>query len=269
MTDPDLHTADADGRRIAYRAAGVGPAVLLLHGIGSGSASWAAQLDALSARFRVIAWDAPGYGGSDALPGEVPSAADYGNAAAALLDALGIDKIHLVGHSLGALVAAAFCSAHPDRLLSVVLADAASGYANAPDEIRVGRLEARLTAMAEHGPAGHAERRARVLLSPNAPQAAIEKIRAVQSKLRPDGYAQAAKMLHSSDIQAAAATISVPTLVMCGSADTVTPEAGSRRIAETIRGARYRTLEGLGHASYVEGPRLFNDVFTEFIDQMS
>ncbi len=262
---PELRTAGADGRTIAYREAGAGPAVLLLHGVGSGSASWAAQLAGLSPRFRIVAWDTPGYGGSDPLPGETPSASAYGDAAAALLDALDIEKIHLVGHSMGALIGAAFCRRHPDRLLSVVLADAAAGYGKASDELRVGRLKARLASMAELGPAGFAERRARELLSPAAPDEICAKIRAVQSRLRPEGYAQAARMLHGSDIHDDIATVAAPALVMCGSEDKVTPEAISRRIAATIPGARYRTLEGLGHASYVEGPEAFNAALGDFI----
>ena len=266
---PAPRTVAAGGRTIAYREAGAGPVVLALHGIGSSSASWAAQLAAPPPGFRIVAWDAPGYGGSDPLPDETPGAAAYGDAAAALLDALGIGKVHLLGHSMGALIAAAFCRRHPGRLLSVVLADAAAGYGKAPDDLRVGRLEARLAAMAELGPAGFAESRAREVLSPAAPDEVLAKIRAVQSRLRPDGYAQAARMLHGSDIHDDAAAIAVPALVMCGSADSVTPEAVSRRIARTIPGARYRTLEGLGHASYVEGPEVFNRALTEFIDGVS
>ena len=266
---PVLRTVAASGRTIAYREAGAGPVVLALHGIGSSSASWAAQLATLPPRFRFVAWDAPGYGGSDPLPDETPRAAAYGDAAAALLDALGIGRVHLLGHSMGALIGAAFCRGHPDRLLSVVLADAAAGYGKAPDTLRIDRLAARLDAMAELGPARFAESRAREVLSPGAPDEIYEKIRAVQSRLRPHGYAQAARMLHGSDIHDDAATIAVPALVMCGSADSVTPEAISRRIARTIPGARYQTLHGLGHASYVEGPEVFNQALAAFIDGVS
>ena len=266
---PVLKTVQAGDRVIAYRESGAGPVVLALHGIGSGSASWAAQLGGLASRFRVIAWDAPGYGGSNQLPDRTPPASAYGDAVASMLNALEIEKVHLVGHSLGALIGAAFCSGHPERLLSVVLANAAAGYANAGDVLRVRRLQDRLEAMAELGPAKLAEQRARVLLSPLASDEVYEKVRAVQASLRPDGYAQAARMLHSSDIHEDAASISVPALVMCGSEDAVTPEDTNRRLAESIPGAAYQSLEGLGHASYVEGPEIFNAALTEFIDRVS
>ena len=266
MTLPPLEAVRAHGRAIAYRAAGEGPPLVLLHGIGSGSASWEAQLHALSARFRAIAWDAPGYGGSDPLPGEAPPSSAYGDAVADLVNGLGLDRVHLLGHSLGGLIAASFAARHPGRLWSVALSDAAAGYLNSPDELRVNRLEARVEAMTTLGPEEVARRRARDVLSPGAPDAVYEKVFAVQSRLRPEGYVQAARMLHGSDIFADAAAIRAPALVMYGSEDTVTPESIGRTIAAAIPGAHYVTLPGLGHASYVEGPAAFNAALTEFLD---
>ena len=266
MTLPPLDTVRRNGRAIAYRTAGEGPPVLLLHGIGSGSASWEAQFNGLSGRFRIVAWDTPGYGASDPLPGERPDSGAYGDAVADLLDGLGLERIHLLGHSLGGLIAAAFAARHPRRLLSVTLSDAAAGYLNGPKELRVDRLNARIEAMTDLGPAEVAKRRAREVLSPSAPEEAYRKVVAVQSRVRPDGYVQAARMLHNSDIFADAATIGVPALVMYGSEDTVTPESIGRDIAAAIGGARYVTLQGLGHASYVEGPEAFNAALTGFLD---
>ena len=269
MSLPPLETVRANGRAIAYRAAGDGPPLVLLHGIGSGSASWEAQLDALAARFRIVAWDAPGYGGSDPLPGDAPPCSAYGDAVGGLLDGLGLARVHLLGHSLGGLIAACFAARHPGRLMSVALSDAAAGYLNASEEIRVGRLEARILAMTTLGPAEVARRRAREVLSPGAPDGIYEKVYAVQSRVRPEGYAQAARMLHGSDIFADAAAIRAPALVMYGSEDSVTPEAIGRDIAAAIQGARYVTLEGLGHASYVEGPGAFNAALTGFLDGLA
>ena len=269
MNLPALQTIETERGAIAYRRAGDGPPLVCLHGIGSGSASWAAQLDGLADRFDVIAWDTPGYGGSAPLGAEAPAASDYAAALKALLDALDIGRIHLLGHSLGGLVAAAFAAANPDRLLSVTLADAAAGYLNASDDVRVGRLKSRIDAMYKDGPAAVAERRAREVLSEGAPDEIYEKIRSVQSQVRPDGYAQAARMLHGSDIFVDAAAIHAPALIMCGSADKVTSEAISREIAATIKGARYLTLEGLGHASYVEGPDVFNTALADFIGSLA
>lgn len=264
---PGPRAVRAGGRRISYREAGAGPVILALHGIGGGSSSWAGQFAGLAGRFRFLAWDAPGYGGSDPLPGEAPTAAAYAGAAAALLDALEIPRVHLLGHSLGGLIAAAFARNRPDRVLSLVLADPAAGYAKAREEVRRKMLEGRLGAMAAHGPEGVAERRSREVLSAAAPEWAVRRVRGVFAQVRPDGYAQAARMLHGADIHADAAEVAAPALVMCGSEDTVTPEKICRRVAESLPGAGYRTLEGLGHAGYVEGAEAFNAALAAFVDR--
>src|SRR5258708_31254094 len=115
-TLPPVRYATVADRRVAYREAGAGPALLLLHGVGSGSGSWLAQFAGLAADRRVIAWDAPGYGESDVLPDAAPCAADYAVAALALADALGLDRFVLLGHSLGAIMAAPPCPPAPRPL---------------------------------------------------------------------------------------------------------------------------------------------------------
>ncbi|WP_129445759.1 alpha/beta fold hydrolase, partial [Pseudomonas aeruginosa] len=100
----------ADGAQLAIRECGQGPVVVLLHGIGSGSASWLHCAQRLAAGNRVIAWDAPGYGLSTPLPPARPKACDYAACLELLLDALGVESCLLVGHSLGALMATAYAA---------------------------------------------------------------------------------------------------------------------------------------------------------------
>jgi len=165
------------------------------------------------------------------------------------------------------VIAAAFAARNPERLHSVTLASATTGYGKADHAARVDRLNARIAAIRDLGPAGMAETRSREVLSPDAPAEARDKVAAVMSALHVEGYCQAARMLHSTDIFDDIATIAVPALVMCGSVDTVTPEALNRRIAAAIPGAVYRSLAGLGHACYVENPALFNEVLGGFLEQ--
>ena len=98
----------AGGATFTYLEQGSGVPLVLLHGVGSGARSWTRQLASLSARCRVVAWDGPGYGGSTALPMETPDADDYAGALLNLVDALGVDRMHLVGHSLGTIQALRF-----------------------------------------------------------------------------------------------------------------------------------------------------------------
>ena len=121
---------------IGYRQAGVlaGTRLVLLHGIGSGSASWAAQLAAVTPKQPgLLAWDAPGYGDSDGLgllDAAWPTATHYAERLWAWLDALGLTHpLTLVGHSLGALVAARAALLQPQRVAAVVLLAPAQGHA--------------------------------------------------------------------------------------------------------------------------------------------
>ena len=166
---------------------------------------------------------------------------------------------------LGTVIGASFAARYPERLLTVTLASATAGYAKADHAARVDRLNARMNAIRDFGPAGMAEARGREVLSPDASDDALAKVRAVMSQLHVDGYCQAARMLHSSDLYDDIATIAVPAMVMCGSADKVTPEELNQKIAAGIPGAIYHSLPGLGHACYVEGPALFNAALVEFL----
>ncbi|WP_237585554.1 alpha/beta fold hydrolase, partial [Alkalibacterium sp. MB6] len=85
-------------------------------------------METLSQHFHVIAWDAPGYGLSDGLSTDQPNAADYAERVLGLMDALNIPKAVVIGHSLGALQASAFAHLYPERVQTLVIANAAQGY---------------------------------------------------------------------------------------------------------------------------------------------
>jgi len=264
-----LRSVQAGAGRISYREAGAGPPLVLLHGIGSGSGSWVHQLDGLAARFRVVAWDAPGYAESTHLATESPAAADYAAALASLLGALGIERAAVVGHSLGAIVAARHAAGAPGRVDRLALLNPARGYGKAPAEVRTRRLEERLAAMDRLGPARHAEERSSALLAPQATAAARALVVWNSARLDPRGYAQAARMLAGADIDADALLYEGPVLVACGSEDRVTPEAGCRDIASRFRRAGYRSIPGTGHASYIEDPAAVNALLLNFLTSAS
>lgn len=253
----------------SFRAAGAGPAIVLLHGISSQSASWTGQLDALAARFRVIAWDAPGYGGSDALEGDAPAAADYATTLAALWDALGIRHAVVVGSSLGALVATAFAARWPARVAGLVLLNPAGGYGRASAAEREAKLAARLERLATLGPEGLAQALPSGMLSPAASGDARALAAWSTAQLRPHGYAQAARMLAHAHLADDAAHYGGPALVAGASADTITPPAGCAAIAEAFPRGEFRLLEGPGHLSYLDAPDAVNALIAEFAGRHS
>ena len=234
------------------------PVLVLLHGIGSGSGSWLHQLAALGQTHRVIAWDAPGYGRSTALPASEPAAADYAAALASLLEGLGVTRLTLVGHSLGALVACAYAARHADQVERLVLLNPARGYRNAPPELRRQKLDERLALMERLGPLEHARQRGPALLGPNASDDARALVIWNSSQLHTSAYAQAARMLAAGDLAEDAKRYPGPVLVACGSEDRITPEKACRLIAAEFARADYHSLPGLGHASYIDSPELVN-----------
>jgi pimeloyl-ACP methyl ester carboxylesterase len=272
-----LHDIATPMGRVAYRQAGGGSAMaagqavdvthVLLHGIGSSSANWTAQLEAATVHpaCSVLAWDAPGYGASAALPMDAPTAADYARRLWAWLDAViaaqGAEKgataapVTLVGHSLGCLMAASAAAQQPHRVQRLILLSPAQGYARAEPAERDKKLQDRLDLLARLGPAGMAQLRGAAMLAPRADADKVALVQQIMAQIDPHGYTQAARMLAGGDLQSDlrlfTAQSTCPVLVASGSADTITPPAGCQQAAAQIN-APYLSLGSVGHACAIE-----------------
>lgn len=213
---------------MGWREAGQGPALVLLHGIGSGAMAWAGQLEAFAHSHRVIAWDAPGYGESAPLSQAQPMAVDYADALDDFLRRLGVADLVLVGHSLGALVAAAWAgrwsrqardmdalarrglgaapaqgglgATPPLSLDALVLASPARGYGQASAEVQASKWHERVALIQRLGVERMALERSTALCAPGASAAVVEQVRWSMARVTPGGYAQAAHMLAHDDI---------------------------------------------------------------------
>jgi pimeloyl-ACP methyl ester carboxylesterase len=256
----------AGGTVFSYLDAGSGPPLVLLHGIGSAAASFRYQLEELSARFRVVAWDAPGYVASTPLAIERPTVSDYAAALAAWLSALRIDRYDMLGHSLGALIAARFAAQQPDRVSSLTLCSPARGHRRLPVSEQRRHLAQRLDDLAELGPHGMAAQRGPRLLGPNATEAMLRLVVETMARIHPNGYAQAARMLSTGDILADLARLPTgpPVQVIVGDADVITPPTDCLEIAAACRAASAHVIGGAGHAIYLEKPHEFNRLLADF-----
>jgi pimeloyl-ACP methyl ester carboxylesterase len=252
---------------VSYLEAGEGPPLVLLHGIGSAARSFRDQLDRLSAGYRVVAWDAPGYGGSPPLEAVAPTADDYAERLAAFLDALGIETCHLLGHSLGCLMAARFAVRHPARVLSLSLCSIATGHGLLADGERKRLLAQRIDAVAQLGPAEMARQRGPRLVAPGASAAILQRVIDTMATVRPDGYAQAARMLSTADIKADIARLmpTLPLQIVYGEADIITPPARNLEVAALRPGVPVAVVPGAGHALYLEQPQAFNAIVAGFL----
>lgn len=253
---PELHLSGSGSAQVQWREAGQAPAAthVLLHGIGSASGSWAEQLRCAQGRpdLRVLAWDAPGYGRSAPVAPDAPQARDYGERLWAWLDDIGERKpLVVVGHSLGALMAAAAARLQPDRVQALVLLSPARGYGDAPAAEREHKLQARIKTLADLGPQGMADARASAMLSPQAPAALVAAVRANMAQILPAGYTQAARMLAQGTLTQDLQALSCPVTVACGSLDTITPPASCQSVADSL-GLPLIDLGPVGHACALE-----------------
>ena len=263
---PEARSIAAAEANFTYLQRGTGTPLVLLHGVGSAARSWRHQLEGLSDRFRVVAWDAPGYGGSSPVAPQKPDAGDYAAALERFLEALDIDRLHLVGHSLGCVIAARFAHLHPDRILSLTLASVATGHARLPREVREWLRRTRLDDLAALGPRGMAEKRGPRLLGPNASEEAKRAVIETMSLVRPDGYAQAVWMLSVADTRADIAHLPAHMRVqfIYGDADVITTSEQNESAAGQRPGAPVHVLQGPGHALYIEQPAAFNRLVGAF-----
>ncbi|WIE50522.1 alpha/beta hydrolase [Pseudomonas sp. GM17] len=242
------------GGRQALRECGAGPAIVLLHGIGSGAASWLQVARQLAPQARVIAWDAPGYGDSSPLESPAPKAEHYAARLVQMLDALDVEECVLVGHSLGALPALAFArSSQASRVSRLLLISPARGY-GAPErgEQRQQVRRQRLENLEHLGIAGLAEQRSAHMLSPNAAPQALAWVRWNMARLNPAGYRQAIELLCGDDLLRHGQP-GMPCEVHCGEADRITPAETCLTLAKAL-GASFNLIADAGHASPIEQP---------------
>ncbi|NKC12529.1 MAG: alpha/beta fold hydrolase [Gammaproteobacteria bacterium] len=268
-TFPQQQITIATGRRIGYRAAGSGPALLILHGAGAGSTSFSYQLEALAQHYRVIAWDTPGYGGSDDSPYAAPSAYDYAADATALLDALGVEWAHIIGHSLGGLIATALVATAAARVDRIVLSSPAAGLARAGEKTRAARTAARIEDITTLGPAGMAQVRGPRMVAAEASAAVRQRATQIMARVRICGYCAAARLLARGDAFGSIEKWPIPpppTLVLVGAEDATTPPPEVRRLAHCIAGSRYLEIASAAHAAYLEQPEAFTTAVREFLN---
>ncbi len=236
------------------------PPLLLLHGIGSRSFSFVPLMNAIEPSRTVIAWDAPGYGQSRPLDTRTPVASDYAAAALALLDALAIPTIDLLGHSLGTLIAAHLAATAPDRVRRLALLSPTLGYGVAPGEPLPPAVATRPAELAALGADAFARKRGSRLVyeSDRKPAVTAAVIAAMRTMTLP-GYSQAAHLLGSGRLLDDVAKLRCPTLVAVGAEDVVTPPQIAQRVAQALpqQAATHSDvlqIPACGHAVYLEDP---------------
>jgi pimeloyl-ACP methyl ester carboxylesterase len=252
--------------QLHYTDHGQGEPVLLVHGLGSSVADWEMQLPALTAHYRVVAIDLRGHGRSD-KPREAYSIEGFAADLLALLEHLGLDKVHLVGISMGGMIGLQFAVDHPERLHSLCIVNSSPEVKVQSLQIRmeIGKrwLFSRLLSMQQLG---------KVLgrrLFPRADQAELrEKIETRWQQNDKRAYLSSLDAIIGWGVRERLSAISCPTLVVAADQD-YTPVAQKQDWCAEIAGARLVVVEDSRHASPLDQPQRFNEILLDFLNPLT
>jgi pimeloyl-ACP methyl ester carboxylesterase len=254
------------GDRWSYLEAGAAsaPCLLLLHGIGAHAAYYRYQLADLSDRWRVIAWNAPGYGLSDSLRAETPDSSDYAQAVLDFADALGVERFVLVGNSFGSAVAQAVAIHHPQRVRGLFLTGTGVGQRELAPERRAAyerRVQRIRLGGYQYGDAG-----ADHLVAPAASQRSRELATDLARGLHAAGVERAAAFRTSPFFTPDHADrLTMPLCIVQGQDDRVNPRASNADLlAAAVPHARFIELAGVGHLPDIEAPAQLNAILRQF-----
>jgi 3-oxoadipate enol-lactonase len=261
---PESTTLFVDGprQRIAYRRAGTGRPLVLLHPLALSGAVWGAFAERLSSSFDVIAADARGHGesGWDGGPFGID---DLGDDVAALLDGLGLGSAYVVGMSMGGSAAVSFAGRHAERADGLVLADTTAWYgadAVTAWEARAASVEGKPR---EQQVAFQVDRWfTEGFRQRNADE--VNRVAGIFVRTNSLAHAQACRALGAMDSRALLGQVTAPALVVTGEEDYATPPAMGKAIADGVRHGSARVLPSLRHLSLVEDPGLAG-LATEFL----
>jgi pimeloyl-ACP methyl ester carboxylesterase len=255
---------DVDGLRIAFARHGAGPTVVLLQGfVSDARATWRRQLEGLSDEFAVVAWDSPGAGQSSDPP---PSFGieGYAECLAHFITSLKLEPVHLVGLSFGGIVALQFLRRHRELATTLVLAGSYAGWTGslgrtgADDRLRL------CEEAAELAPREFVAAMLPSMFSAFVPREHVDEFATSLGEFRPAGFMAMARAAAAADLTDMLADVDLPTLLLCGDADTRAPLDVGKHLHAAIPGSRLVVMPGVGHVSSVEAPELFNQELRNF-----
>ena len=257
---------DVGDIQLDYERSGSGPPLLLIMGMSGTALSWGKPLlEDLRAGFELIAYDHRGVGASSRLEGPtsiVQMAAD----AAGLLDALGLDSVHVFGISMGGMIAQELALARPERIRTLTLG---CTYCGGPDAVRGNEEGYRRVAEARRSGDRDAAMRAAWEMNVSPAFAADDEqydafvARSMRRAVAVPVIAEQARAIAGHDTSTRLAQIELPTLVIHGTLDELLPLENGRQIAGLIPGARLEVLDGVGHMFFVECPQRTAELLRE------
>ena len=252
--------------KICIDHAGDGELLVLMHGIGGNRSNWTEQVEAFAPHFHTVAWDARGYGDSDDYAGPLDFE-DFSRDLLGLLDHFGAEKAHLCGLSMGGRIAQDFYRMYPSRVKSLLLVATFAGFKRLSEPERQRFVELRLKPLKEGGkePKDIAPVVAKTLIGPNAPEVHYQRLVASMERLHKDSYIKTIESSTEHDKALALETVTVPTQLIFGEHDSLTPPEIGRAMATRIAGAQLTEIADSGHLVNIEQPAVFNRTALDFL----
>lgn len=264
---PAASRANYLGDRFSYMEAGRAdaPVVLLLHGVGANSMHWRFQLAGLSDRYRVIAWNAPGYFLTDGFAKDTPSCQDFADAVKDFLETLKIDRVNIVGNSFGSRVAQCFTVHYPERVLKLAMTGTGVGPADMSEEAKAKIIATRQGQVAKGGYSFGA--RVTALVGPKTSPELMAEVQRVVRAVHPRGFMHGAglSLVNGYSPPEVAGKATMPVLLIQGTEDKVNPGKDNADVLiKVLRDGRMEKLDGIGHLPEVETPETVNKLLRDF-----
>jgi len=249
-----LPQVEINGVKINYVFEGTGfETIIFIHGLGESLESWRHQINFFSKKFKVIALDLRGHGKSS-IPKKKIEIGDFAEDVKGLLDHLGIKKAHFCGLSMGALVLFEMYKRCPDYFLSMILVAARHKFPPAQTAVLEGMSMEIIGAEV-----------ATFALAANAPEQLKEEVAKMIAGTKKDAYIQSAEATSMLDYSELLPKIKVPTLIIVGELDIVTPVSSAEIINKSIQGSILQIIPGVGHLPNREASEKFNNLLDEFL----
>jgi len=256
---------NANGVEIHCEIEGEGPWIVLCHALACDLGMWDEQMPRLREHFRVLRFDARGHG-SSSVPAAPYTFDQMARDIEGLLTAFDIDRAHLVGISLGGMVAQEFVLAYPQRVTSLVLCDTTSRYPEGTDKVWLERI----AMVRAEGTAPLVEATLERWFTPPFRAARPDVMARIAAMIRNtsrEGYIGCGAAVPTIDTTDRLGAIRCPTLVVVGEHDAGTPPAMAQTIQRGIAGAQLTVIESASHLCNIEQAEAFNDVLLEFLDR--
>jgi pimeloyl-ACP methyl ester carboxylesterase len=265
---PSASRANYQGDRFSYLEAGRrdAPVVILMHGVGANAMHWRHQLAGLSDRYRVIAWNAPGYMMSDGFVKDVAECKDYADAVGDFLTALKFEgAVNIVGNSFGSRVAQCFGIHYPDRISRLAMTGTGVGPKDMPEEQKQKIVATREGQIAK-GFYGFGAR-VDALLGPKASPELKAEVQRVLRATMPRGFMHGVKlgMVNGYSAPEAGAKLTMPVLLIQGRTDKVNPgDRNADVLIKVLKNGKLEYMEEIGHLPEVEAPDTVNKMLRDF-----